>query len=118
MVVFGDQPRRLLLQRSPTSDYNLAGSNGRVRWGDYSAVSLDPVDGRPPGGESAAEVAARVWAAADDIARDHPDGTVLVVSHGLALATLIARADGVSLEKVYTLIPDNAAIRVLSWPPD
>jgi broad specificity phosphatase PhoE len=79
---------------------------------------LDPVDGRPPGGESAAEVAARVWEAADDIARDHPDGTVLVVSHGLALATLIARADGVPLEKVYTLIPDNAAIRVLSWPPD
>lgn len=40
---YGDS---LLLQRSPTSDYNLAGSNGRVRWGDYSAVSLDPVDGR------------------------------------------------------------------------
>lgn len=78
----------------------------------------DPINGRPPGGESASEVAARVRAAADDIARRHPHGAVLVVSHGLALATLIARADGIPLEKVYSVIPDNAAIRILLWPPD
>ncbi len=40
---YGDS---LLLQRSPTNGYNLASGTGRYRWGDYAAVSLDPVDGR------------------------------------------------------------------------
>lgn len=35
----------LLLQRSATNGYSL-NSNGRFRWGDYSAVSLDPLDSR------------------------------------------------------------------------
>ncbi|MEI7952920.1 MAG: hypothetical protein WCH37_09620 [Synechococcaceae cyanobacterium ELA182] len=40
---YGDS---LLLRRSDTSAYNLDFGTGRYRWGDYSAVSLDPLDGR------------------------------------------------------------------------
>ncbi len=47
---------------------------------------------RPPGGETVGEVAARVNAAVDDIVRLHPEMPVLIVSHGLALATVICRA--------------------------
>ena len=76
----------------------------------------DPVNARAPGGECAAEVAARVWAAADDMARAHPAGPVLVVSHGLALATLICRWRGLGLEQTYGQVPDNAAPVVIEWP--
>ncbi len=40
---YGDS---LLLRRSDTNAYGLDFGTGRYRWGDYSAVSLDPVDGR------------------------------------------------------------------------
>jgi broad specificity phosphatase PhoE len=76
----------------------------------------DPAGARAPGGECAADVAARVWAAADDIARAHPQGTVLVVSHGLALATLLCRAQALGLEYVYTQVPGNAAPAIIEWP--
>ncbi|HEY3344514.1 MAG TPA: histidine phosphatase family protein [Anaerolineaceae bacterium] len=76
-----------------------------------------PATARAPGGESVSEVAARLWAAADDIAGAHPGGRVLIVSHGLALATLIARAQNQPLDQVYTLIPDNAAAQIIDWTP-
>jgi len=75
----------------------------------------DPAYARAPGGESAAEVAARVWAAADDIARAHPTGPVLVISHGLALATLICRARGQPLTRVYEVVPANTHLEVIEW---
>ena len=77
----------------------------------------DPANARAPGGESAAEVAARVWAAADDIARAHPVGPVLIIAHGLVLATLICRARQLPLLQVYGVIPDNAQPEVIEWIP-
>jgi broad specificity phosphatase PhoE len=84
--------------------------------GEWAARVADPVHGRAPGGESVGEVAARVWAAAGDIARTHPAGPVLVVSHGLALATLLCRARGLPLTEARLLIPDNARAEVIDWP--
>ncbi len=78
----------------------------------------DPVNARAPGGECAGDVAERVWAAADDIARAHPHDTVLVVSHGLALATLICRAQALGLETVYEQVPGNADAVVVEWRSD
>ncbi|MDD5369541.1 MAG: histidine phosphatase family protein [Anaerolineaceae bacterium] len=83
---------------------------------EMAARRKNPVAARAPGGESVAEVAARVYAAADEIARNHPLGRILVVSHGLALATLIARGRNIPLEQVYSLIPDNAQPTVVVWP--
>jgi broad specificity phosphatase PhoE len=76
----------------------------------------DPAGARAPGGECATDVAERVWAAADDIARAHPRGTVVVVSHGLALATLLCRAQALDLEYVYSQVPGNAAPAIIEWP--
>ena len=84
--------------------------------GEWAARVADPVNGRAPGGESVGAVAARVWAAAGDIARAHPAGPVLVVSHGLALATLLCRARGLPLTEARLLIPDNARVEVIDWP--
>lgn len=77
----------------------------------------DPVRARAPGGETVAEVAVRVWAAADDIARRHPEGDVLIVSHGLALATLLSCAQGRRLDEAHRLIPDNAQPIMVNWSP-
>lgn len=70
---------------------------------------------KPQGGESVAQVAARLAQAADSICRAHPGGRVLVVSHGLALATLVCQARSIPLEQVYEHIPDNAEPAVVCW---
>ena len=85
---------------------------------EIAARREDPVGSRPPGGESVAEVASRIWTAVDEIVLAHPGGRVLLVSHGLALATLMARARGASLAEVYSLIPDNASPQVITWEVD
>jgi broad specificity phosphatase PhoE len=54
--------------------------------------------------------------AADDIARAEPNGPVLVVSHGLALATLYCQARGIPLSEVYSHIADNTGAKVIEWP--
>jgi len=71
---------------------------------------------RAPGGESVAEVAARLKLAADGIAAAHPGGKVLVVTHGLALATLVCQARAIPLQQVYQQIPDNIMVAVINWP--
>ena len=84
---------------------------------EWQARSTDPLAARPPGGESLAEMAARVWAAADDIARAHPGAQVLVVSHGLSLAAIICRARGLPLARAFDHIPDNCRPEALDWMP-
>ena len=71
---------------------------------------------RAPGGESVAEVAARMKLTADRIAAEHPGGRVLVVTHGLALATLLCQARHIPLQQVYQQIPENTVVEVINWP--
>lgn len=73
------------------------------------------IHSRAPGGESVAEVAARIASAASAIARAHPNETVLIFSHGLALATLKCQANGIPLDEVYDHIPKNGAATVVNW---
>lgn len=75
----------------------------------------DPVNSRTPGAETVAEVAARMRAAADDIAARHPGGRILLVSHGLAVSTLYCQANGISLTQVYHYIPENAVPMHIEW---
>lgn len=75
----------------------------------------DPVHSRPPGGESAAEVSVRVWAVVDEIAGRHAPGPVLIVSHGLALAALLCRAQNIPLTRIYEMVPDNAHPITVDW---
>ena len=75
----------------------------------------DTIYSRAPGGESVAEVAARLALAASDIARAHPAQAVLVFSHGLAGATLFCQSAGIPLEAVYSHIPENGGILVVQW---
>lgn len=89
-----------------------------ARFQQDDSSKVDTVNDRAPGGESVWDVAQRMAAAVDDIARAHPSGAVLVASHGLALATLVCRVKGYPLSEVYQHILDNAVPEVVHWPPE
>ena len=84
----------------------------------WSQRTVDPANVRPPGGETVREVATRVYAALDDIGRDHPNGNVLIVSHGLSIATAICRVKNIPVGQAYTVIPDNVQPVWMDWQLD
>jgi broad specificity phosphatase PhoE len=55
-------------------------------------------------------------AAADLISARYPKKKVLLVSHGLAVATLFCLANKLPLTDVHTYIPENATHLVIQWP--
>jgi broad specificity phosphatase PhoE len=77
----------------------------------------EPETAHAPGGESVQQVADRMTEAADEIVRDHPAGKILLVSHGLAVATLFCIANAIPLKKVHAYIPENATPLVVQWNP-
>jgi broad specificity phosphatase PhoE len=77
----------------------------------------NPAHSRSPGGETVAEVALRMTEAANEIAQAHPNGRILVASHGLALSTLICLANDISLTEVFEVRPDNAQPVKIDWSP-
>jgi broad specificity phosphatase PhoE len=83
---------------------------------EWQARQDDPLHARPPGGENLLEVAARAWAAADDMARQQVGRDVIVVAHGLVLATLRVRALGLSLAAAYQHVPENGLPERVRWP--
>lgn len=75
----------------------------------------NPISVRPPGGETVEEVAGRVYAALDEIATDYPAGRVLVVAHGLVIATVICKNENIPLARAYRSIPENANPVWVNW---
>lgn len=75
---------------------------------------LDPRTVSAPGGETVEQVRIRVMAAVRDIAKQHINETIAIVSHGLALAILIARYQGRPIEEVWDLIPQNGKLFFIS----
>ena len=104
----GGQPRRLGRHGGRRHHVRVSGRLG--------LAPARPGHARPPGGESLLELATRVAAAVDDLAERHAGGPLLVVAHGLALATLVCRAHGHDLGRAYDLIPENAHPLVIDWP--
>lgn len=78
----------------------------------------DPANVRPPGGESVGELRTRVITAIDEIAGHYPNGYILIVSHGLALATLLCQVQNVPIGMAYQHIPENANPAWISWIVD
>jgi broad specificity phosphatase PhoE len=77
--------------------------------------TVDPASIRPPGGETVGELAKRVHSALEEIARSLPSLPVLIVSHGLALATVICRVKHISIGDAYRVIPENARPVWVDW---
>ncbi len=66
-----------------------------------------PMSMAPPGGETAFQVRERVLGAIQDIGHKHLGRTVAIVSHGFAIAVLLAHYQNVPIEQVWDLIPEN-----------
>lgn len=85
-----------------------------VRFPDQIAAMRAGQDVRRGGGESMSELNHRLAAAAGGIAAVHPGETVLLVSHGAALRSVVAHALQASLPQMQRIaIGGNTALSVL-----
>jgi broad specificity phosphatase PhoE len=69
----------------------------------------NPLTFAAPGGENSLQVQARVVSATENILQKHPQGIIAVVSHGFALAVVIAHYREISITKAWDLIPGNCS---------
>ena len=76
----------------------------------------NPLTFRAPGGESVEEIWVRVKQAVKEIADKNSGKEVVLVSHGLVLATLLAYARDHDISQAYKQIPANAVPERLEWP--
>ncbi len=84
------------------------GATGRL---DDLAGRLRRRDGRPPGGESMADIGDRARAALADARRD--EGDLILVAHRLPNAILIAEAMGFAAEDAWLVQQSHGAVSVL-----
>src|SRR5262245_19886292 len=80
----------------------------------WRTVMAAPSNARFPGGESLLEVQARAVDAAFDIARDHPRGTVVVVSHADVIRLVVAHVAGTHPDHLHRLSIDTGSISAVS----
>ena len=90
----------------------------RERWpAELTAWLADP-EAAPPGGESFADVSARVTAGLDRVLAARPGQTVLVVSHVTPIKTLVAAALLAPPAALYRMHLDVAALSEIDWYAD
>lgn len=82
---------------------------------EVRAVYQNPYTARKPGGESIAEVAERMYACLDKLAKKHDQEQIIVVSHGLAIATVLCKVRELPLEMAIRNIPENTGVEVIKW---
>jgi broad specificity phosphatase PhoE len=75
---------------------------------ELAARDHDPLHAHAPRGESLLEVAERVIAAINDITKKYPDGSILIVSHGVSLAVIICHSEKIPMKEAYEHVPENA----------
>jgi broad specificity phosphatase PhoE len=68
-----------------------------------------------PGGETLAQLRERTAAVARKLAAGHPEGNVLVVSHGNAIMAMLAELLGVPLAATWSFVVDNTSISELHF---
>lgn len=79
----------------------------------FAQQQRNPLTFAPPGGETVAQVKERVVAAVKDIVQRHPHQTVVIVSHGFALAVILVHFQGRPIEEVWRMIPENGTPQVI-----
>jgi broad specificity phosphatase PhoE len=75
-------------------------------------------DERPPGGESMAQVVARVGQTLERLAREHAGKRVVAISHGGAIRAAVAHALGISADNALHLAVHNLSLTRLERHPE
>jgi broad specificity phosphatase PhoE len=99
-VCLGDWQGRLV------SDLEVSGKDS-ARFADRLKY---PAAVAPPGGETAVQVLERLLRSVERIAQAHPKDTVVVVTHGFAVALLLSHFRDIPLDQVWDYIPANGEI--------
>lgn len=80
----------------------------------WRTVERVPSAMRFPGGESLLEVQARAVDEVNRIARDHPKGIVVVVSHADPIRLVIAQVAGADVDHLHRLVVDTCSITAIA----
>ena len=75
----------------------------------------NPVGLKLPNGESLDELQERAWGEIERIRQEHSDGQLVVVSHQMAIITIICRFLGLSLAYFQRLRQDLASLTILEY---
>lgn len=78
-------------------------------------IFTDPANIEVPGGENFQQVQARAVRGIEKLIAKHPDETVVVVSHGAAIRTILCHALGMSLANVWSIRQDNTAVNQIAY---
>jgi broad specificity phosphatase PhoE len=82
----------------------------RANWPEeIHGWETDPWQYQPPGGESLQQLQTRVLAAISEITARHPTGIIAVFSHKLPIALLKIQYQGHPAQRIWSLLPANAA---------
>ena len=94
---------------------------GDLRGRPYDTLGFDPLvmDAAPPGGESAADFVQRLHRAFDQMLQQHAaqPGDLVVVTHGLAIRTLLAGPLRVAAEPLRDLHLANTSVSIFDAAP-
>lgn len=71
-----------------------------------------------PGGETFQQVKERAYAAILDVVNKHEGETVIAVSHGGTIRTILCAALGLDLNRLWCIKQDNTAVNVLEFYKD
>ena len=83
----------------------------------WKVVQRAPSRARFPGGESLAEMQARMVAALEAVVADHPGELVVVVSHADPIKAAIAHYTGVHLDLFQRIVVSPASVTVFELRP-
>lgn len=75
-----------------------------------------PMSTRIPGGETLSEVVERSISTVKKIVATHPDGNVIIVTHGGAIRSIVGSVLGMDLNKYWRLRQDNACLNIVDFP--
>lgn len=79
----------------------------------YRRWQTDPARVTFPSGESLTDVLVRAMTSLERIAREHPDGRVLVVTHRVLTKLMLAEALGAGIQGFWRIIQDTACINII-----
>lgn len=80
-----------------------------------SALYKNPYEARKPGGETIGEVADRAYAYLDEITRANDGKTIVVVTHGMVIGTILCKVNDLPLSQAGNYIPNNAEFKIITW---
>ena len=82
----------------------------------YSVWINDIGKAQTPSGESVKELYDRIWGAIDGIARENPDGTVVISTHATPIRAIICKLHGYSAEEMKNISwGSNASVTVVMY---